>query len=252
LLKEERHRRLLEILGAEGRLVASELGDRLGVSGYTVRRDLEELSEAGHLQRVHGGAVARSRVGGTYDERRGQEVAGKRAVARAAVTLLQPGGVHILDGGTTALALVDELPPAFTATFVTHSPLVAAALAPRPDVEVVQLGGIVDRRAMVAVGAETIRGYERVSADVCFLGIWSLSVGGGIAGRYPEEAEVRRVMVGRADRVVGLCSADKLNTAAAFASAPATALTHIATEDGVPDAALQPFRELGIEVVTPA
>jgi DeoR/GlpR family transcriptional regulator of sugar metabolism len=252
VLKEERQQRLLEILGAEGRLVASELGERLGVSGYTVRRDLEELSEAGQLQRVHGGAVARSRVGDTYDQRAEQEVSGKRAVARAAATLVQPGGVHIIDGGTTALALVDALPSAVTGTFVTHSPLVAAALARRSGIEVVQLGGVVDHRAMVAVGAETIRAYERVSADVCFLGVWSLSVQGGIAGRYPEEAEVRRTMVARADRVVGLCSADKLNTAAAFASAPATALTHIATEPAVPESALAPFRELGIEVVTHA
>jgi DeoR/GlpR family transcriptional regulator of sugar metabolism len=252
VLKQERHARLLEILGAEGRLVASELGDRLGVSGYTVRRDLEELSDAGHLQRVHGGAVARSRVGATYGERVGQEVAGKQAVARAAATLLPPGGVAILDGGTTALALVDAIPAGHTGTFVTHSPLVGAALAGRRGIEVVLLGGIIDGRAMVAVGAETIRGYERVSADVCFLGVWSLSTGGGIASRYPEEAEVRRAMVARADRVVGLCTADKLNTAAAFASAPATALTHIATEATVPESALTPFRELGIDIVTPA
>ena len=102
---------------------------------------------------------------------------------------------------------------------------------------------------MVAVGAETIRAYERVTADVCFLGVWSLHVDAGITGRYREEAEVRRVMVERADRVVGLTTRDKLGTVSAFASAPASALTHLAVEPGTPEELLAPFRELGIAIV---
>ena len=247
MLKEERQRRILELLAREGRLVAAELPDRLRVSGYTVRRDLEELAEAGLLQRVHGGAVPRSPVAPSYAEREEQSLEGKRAVAAAAAGLWEPGQVAIVDGGTTALALAGLLPPA---TFVTHSPLVAAALAERDRPDVVLLGGTLDPGPMVAVGAETIRGYERITADVCFLGIWSLHAGAGITGRYREEAEVRRVMVERADRVVGLTTRDKLGTVSAFASAPATALTHLAVEPDTPDELLAPFRELGIAIVS--
>ncbi|MET4225629.1 DeoR/GlpR family DNA-binding transcription regulator [Oerskovia enterophila] len=250
MLKDERQARILDLLRTEGRVVASELPERIGVSGHTVRRDLAELSEAGHLQRVHGGAVARSRVASTYEGRSRQESGGKIAVARAAATLWSPGAVAILDGGTTALALVDALPADHHGTAVTHSPPVAVALARLPGVEVVVLGGTLDRRAMVTVGAQTVRGYESVAADVCFLGVWSLSPEGGVSSGYHEEAEVRRTMVQRADRVVALASRDKLGTVAAFASAPATALTHLATEPGLPDALLAPYRELGIEVVT--
>lgn len=255
MLKEERQGRILEILGGEGRVVAADLTARLGVSGYTVRRDLEELSAAGALRRIHGGAVARSRVADTYARRERQSVEGKIAVARAAAQLLPPGGVSIVDGGTTALHLVDEIPAGYEGTIVTHSPLVAARLAARSTdygrgrVEVVLVGGILDPRAMVAVGAETLRAYERVSADVCFLGVWSVSAHGGIASRYPEEAEVRTTMVARADRVVGLATRDKIGTAAAFRSAPATALTHLAVEADTPPAPLAPLEELGILIL---
>jgi DeoR/GlpR family transcriptional regulator of sugar metabolism len=57
------------------------------------------------------------------------------------------------------------------------------------------------------------------------------------------------VLVGCADRVVGLASREKLGTAAAFAIAPASALTHLATEPGLPEAVLTPFRELGLHVL---
>ena len=70
--------------------VATELPDRLGVSGHTVRRDLDELAEARSLQRVHGGALARSPVAASYEDRQVQAVAGKIATARAAATLLEP------------------------------------------------------------------------------------------------------------------------------------------------------------------
>ena len=246
MLKEERQQRILAILRSEGRVVATELQRALGVSGYTIRRDLDELAELRHLQRVHGGALARSAVAPTYEERSRQSVEGKQAVARAAATLLQPGDTVIVDGGSTALALVEAIPPGHTGTFITHSPPVAAALAGR---EVVMIGGTLDARAMVCVGAQTIDAYSRITADVCFLGIWSIHATAGISSGYYEEAEIRRLLVNRADRVVGLASRDKLGTTAQFGIAPATALTHLATEPDVPAEVLDPFSELGIKLV---
>jgi DeoR/GlpR family transcriptional regulator of sugar metabolism len=249
VLKEERQRRILDLLQQEGRVVATELQHELGVSGYTIRRDLDELADARHLQRVHGGALARSAVAPTYEERSAQSVAGKRAVANAAASLLEPGQTVIVDGGSTALALVDAIPQSHSGTFITHSPPVAAALAARPGLETIVIGGTLDPRAMVATGAQTIEAYGRITADVCFLGIWSVHAGVGISSGYYEEAEVRRVLVQRADRVVGLASRDKLGTTAQFAIAPATALTHLATEPDVPAELLDPFAKLGIRVV---
>jgi DeoR/GlpR family transcriptional regulator of sugar metabolism len=249
LLKGERQRRILEILADTGRLVATELPDVLGVSTYTVRRDLDELAEAGRLQRVHGGALARSPVASTYEGRQSQSVAGKREVARAAVTLLRPGQVAILDGGSTALALAEAIPPEHTGTFVTHSPPAAEALGRHPGLEVVVVGGRLDRRAMVAVGGQTIDAYRAIAADVCFLGVWSVHAEHGISEGYPDEAELRRVLLERADRVVGLATSEKLGTVAPFRVAPADALTHLATERDAPAELLAPLSELGVEIV---
>jgi DeoR/GlpR family transcriptional regulator of sugar metabolism len=252
VLKQERHGKILEILERDGRVVATKLPGVLGVSGYTVRRDLEELAATGRLQRVHGGALARSTVPRTYEARRVEAVAGKIATARAAATLLEPDQVAILDGGSTALHLVDAIPIGHTGTFVTHSPPVAEALGRRGGFDVVVVGGSLEPRAMVAVGARTLETFRGVSADICFLGIWSLHAERGISTGYHEEAEVRRVLVERADRVVALASREKLGTVAPFTIAPATALTHLATEPAVPADVLEPFADLGIQIVTGA
>src|SRR4051794_18900010 len=91
LLKDERQSRILDELAASGRVVATELQALLGVSLHTIRRDLDELAEAGGLIRVHGGALPRSRTAPTYDGRRAQGVEGKREIAAAAAGLLEPG-----------------------------------------------------------------------------------------------------------------------------------------------------------------
>lgn len=251
LLKGERQQRILAALGASGRVVATELQGELGVSAYTIRRDLDELADAGRLQRVHGGAlaVARSGVATTYAGRGAQSVAGKREVGRAVAALLVPGQVTILDGGSTALAVADAIPPDYAGTIVTHSPPAAVALAAHEGVEVVLIGGTLERRAMVAVGATTIKAYASIRADTLLLGVWAVHAEHGLSEGYHEEAEVRRVLLSRADRVVGLATADKLGTVAPFGYGPATALTHLATERAVGEETLTPFRELGTEIV---
>ncbi|GER90339.1 hypothetical protein KDW_45010 [Dictyobacter vulcani] len=57
MLKEERQRHIVERLHQEGKILATDLVVQLKVSEDTVRRDLNELAEAGILQRVHGGAL---------------------------------------------------------------------------------------------------------------------------------------------------------------------------------------------------
>jgi len=249
MLKEERHGRIRELLASSGALPAAELAQRLGVSADTVRRDLDELARAGELQRVRGGALARSPVPRSYGGRGEHALAGKLETARAAATLLARDQVVIIDGGSTALALAELVPAGHTGTFVTHSPPVAGALARHPGIEVVVVGGILDRRAMVCTGAQTVDAYRAINADVCFLGVWSLHAEHGLSEGYAEEARVRSVLLERAGRVVALASREKLATVAPFAIGPATAITDLATERGTPAQLLAPFAELGIRIV---
>lgn len=57
MLADQRHQTILERVRLHGRVKATELAGELGVSEITVRRDLNDLHDAGLLTRVHGGAV---------------------------------------------------------------------------------------------------------------------------------------------------------------------------------------------------
>ncbi len=69
MLKEERQQQLLDGLKRDGKVVAVEISAVLNVSEDTIRRDLNELAEAGLLRRVHGGAVAKALNATAYHNR---------------------------------------------------------------------------------------------------------------------------------------------------------------------------------------
>ena len=60
---EERQSRTLALVREETFLDIRSLTQRLDVSVATVRRDLDELEQAGLLRRTHGGAVSISQAG---------------------------------------------------------------------------------------------------------------------------------------------------------------------------------------------
>ena len=54
---EERQQAIADEVRRIGRASVADLAGRFSVTSETVRRDLATLERAGHLQRVHGGAV---------------------------------------------------------------------------------------------------------------------------------------------------------------------------------------------------
>lgn len=59
-LAPARHAHILAALARDGIVRVSQLTEQLGVAPVTLRRDLQQLEEDGHLERVHGGAVSAS------------------------------------------------------------------------------------------------------------------------------------------------------------------------------------------------
>ncbi len=75
-----RQRDILKTLQQTRQVDVTELAQRFGVSGMTIRRDLAELDEAGQLHRVHGGAIIRRAP--AYGSRASTQAGEKAAIAR--------------------------------------------------------------------------------------------------------------------------------------------------------------------------
>jgi DeoR/GlpR family transcriptional regulator of sugar metabolism len=247
MLTAERRNEILTRLNRDGKVVASELVDALGVSEDTVRRDLRELAAGGLVQRVHGGALPPAPATASFSERLRVAPEAKAHLAEAALPLLDGAEVLLLDGGTTALELARRLPADRECTVLTNSPPVAAALAAHPRVEVVLIGGRLLKGAQVTVGGEAVDALRRVHADACVLGICSLHPEFGMTVPDHDEAHVKRAMVESAAEVIALATADKLHTAAPWVVGPLSDVTHLVTDAG--EALTAEYAAAGLSVI---
>jgi DeoR/GlpR family transcriptional regulator of sugar metabolism len=248
MLTTQRKKLLLARLAAEGQLVAKALALELGTSEDTIRRDLRELAAEGLLQRVHGGALPASAAMGDLAVREQVSTADKVALGRFGASLVKPGQVVILDGGTTALQVARHLAPGLRATIVTHSPTVAVELAQHAGIEILMLGGRLFRHSMVNVGAAVIDAASRLRADLFFLGVTGIHPDAGLSTGDAEEAAVKRALHERAAETVVLASPEKLMAASPFIVAPLAQASLLVVARGTPARVTRALRAGGVEV----
>ena len=252
MLPAERKRLILQSIGADGRVVASELSQRFEVSEDTIRRDLRELAAEGLLHRVHGGALPlpRAPVSASHAARVGQATAAKAAIAQAAAALFRDGQVITIDSGTTPLQVAEHFPPQLSATVVTHSLPVLRALAGRANLELIAIGGRVLGDSLATAGPTAVDAFRALRADVCILGVAGVDVDAGLTALNYEESLVKRAIALGATQVVAVAAAEKLGTAGPFDVVPVDRLTHLVTDRAADAGVLQRFRDAGLEVIT--
>jgi len=221
----------------------------LGVTEDSVRRDLRELAAAGLCQRVYGGALPVSPAVADYATRTSVSPASKQRIAAAAAALIEPGSAVLLDGGTTALAVAAALPPDLTATVITHSPTVAAALVDHPTVEVFVLGGRLFKHSAVTCGAAAAEAAGGVHADLFLLGVTGVHPNAGLTTGDPDEAAMKRTLAGRAADTYVLASREKIGAASPYTVLPLQAVSGIITDASSDLPLLDELRQAGVTIL---
>lgn len=254
-MKTERHRSIIELLDDRGTVSVTELSELLEVSEMTVRRDLFELERTGVLRRVHGGAT---RVGGRAYEppfrvREGQDTERKRGIAVAAAELVEHGDAIALDVGSTVLLMVEPLAAVRQLTIVTASLRLAWAVASTHALEqaarLIVTGGVVRAEEFSMTGQSASDSYRSMRLDKAFVGVGGLSVTAGATDFNLEDAEIKRVMIRSARKVIVLADASKLNTESFAQVADVGAIDVLVTDDGADRATIQAFEQAGVDVV---
>jgi DeoR/GlpR family transcriptional regulator of sugar metabolism len=250
MLVAERREVLLARLQAEGKLIAKDLAHELGVSEDSLRRDLRDLAAAGLCQRVYGGAVPVSPALASYTARRAVEPDSKERVAKRAAALIAQGDRVILDGGTTTLALVRSLPRDLSATVITHSPTIAAALIEHPGIETFLLGGRVYKHSAVTCGAAAAEAARAISADLFMLGVTGVHPREGLTTGDVEEAAMKRTLAGRAADTYVLASVEKIGAASAYAVMAIADVAGVVTDAPVSDPVLREIEGAGTRIIS--
>jgi DeoR/GlpR family transcriptional regulator of sugar metabolism len=228
---------------------ATALAKEFLVSEDAIRRDLRALAAEGKCKRVYGGGLPISPDGAPFEHRLLNDSKEKRALALAALTLVSEASTVFLDSGSTNLALAREMPPDRSLTIATNSISIASALLERKNLKVIVLGGEIDRETGAAIGLSAIREAERLSFDLCFLGACAVSASLGIGAFYMADAEFKRTLIARSDRIAALVTMDKVETRAPFQVAALAVLDHVVLESGTSGETVSTFSNAGPKVI---
>lgn len=249
MLSAERQALLLARLSSERKLVAKDVAAELGLSEDTIRRDLRELAAAGLCQRVYGGALPVSPAVADYETRTAIAPESKNAVARRAAGLIRTGSTVILDGGTTTLAVVAALPRDLACTVITHSPTIAVALMPLPEIEVFLLGGRLFRHSAVTSGAAAAEAAQAISADLFLLGVTGVHETEGLTTGDADEAAMKRTLARRAVETWVLASSEKVGAVSRFAVLPLAEVAGVITDVPADDPTASALAASGVTVL---
>ena len=176
LKQRERLNRMLELLATHGRISVHDAVEAFGVSGATIRRDLDHLASQQLIRRTRGGAVAMI----TYDLPLGykadKNLEGRQRIGSLAASVVEAGDVVGIAGGPLALEVARSLSARAefvdhveAITVVTNAVNVAYELSRRPHIRLLVTGGTVHLRSSSMAGEIAKESVRRYRLDHLFI-----------------------------------------------------------------------------------
>lgn len=250
LFAEQRKQRIIEFLGQHQSVRVADLCLLLQASPASVRRDLQELHEAGLLTRTHGGAVHTSTASfePSLAEKEDLLRAEKIAIAHVAIELIQEGDTVMLDAGSTTLEIARLLRHTRGVTVLTNALNIALELA-SGDIEVTVTGGTLRQRTQSLVGPITENVLAGLHVDKLFLGTNGLDLKRGLTTPNVSEAQSKRAMIDSAREVIVVADHSKFGCVAFSQICPFDKVHCLITDAGAPVEFLKAVEKAGVKVL---
>lgn len=214
MLQFERQEILLRHVNQYRKADVRTLGQLLGVSMVTVRRDIDDLAAKGLVMKTHGGVLS-ARSGLAYEipfaAKSEANIAAKRSIGLAAAGLAGAGETIIIDSGSTTLEMARQLEPQ-PLTVLTNDLMIAVELAAKRPLQLIVAGGTLQESVYALTGNQTIDFFRSVHVDKAFMGCDAIDLSFGISNRSMEEVAIKRAMMDAADQVILLTDSSKLNS----------------------------------------
>jgi DeoR family glycerol-3-phosphate regulon repressor len=210
-----RQSEIISLLRANGRVTVEELTALFAVSPQTIRRDLNEMSEARIITRVHGGAIVASSVQNlAYDARKLVAQQHKRLIGEATARLIADNSSLFINLGTTTEEVAHALAGHYGLLVITNNLNVAMELYRNRSLEVVIAGGNIRSSDGGIVGAAAVDLIRQFRVDTAVIGISAIDMDGTLLDFDIREVNVARSIIDNARRVILVSDSSKFSRSA--------------------------------------
>lgn len=196
---ETRRAAIVVAVRQRGFVTIEALASQFGVTVQTIRRDLNELSAEGRLERYRGGGGLPSSVENVaYADRRTTLLSEKTRIGRLAASRIPSHCSVFLNIGTTPEAVARELVRHDDLSIVTNNLNVAVGLAEATDFRIVVAGGTIRNRDGAVLGQLTCDTLSQFRVDVAVIGISGIDGDGALLDYDYEEVRATQTILAHA------------------------------------------------------
>ena len=247
----DRHQFILKKLQEKGKVSIPQLVDEMQVSGVTIRKDLKMLEEKKLLFRTRGGGSVNNpyAIERPINEKEYIKSDEKKRIAKAALSLIGQNDSIIIGSGTTVFELARQLHPEKRIIVITPALKVALELCNRPNVEILQLGGLVHQSSSSTAGSFAERILDELSCGVLFLGVDGIDLEHGLTITNLTEASLNQKMIGLAQTVVVMADSSKFDRRGLGKICNLSQVDYIITDSEVDRDIVSQIEKTGVHVI---
>lgn len=247
----DRHEYILQRLKENGKVSILELTDLMEVSGVTIRKDLKLLEDKNLLFRTRGGGSINNPYAAerTINEKEFINSEEKQKIAKAAATLIGANDSIIIGSGTTVFELARCLHPQKHLTVITPALKVGLELSNRPNVEVLQLGGLIRQNSSSVAGSYAERILQEISCGMLFLGVDGIDPDFGFSITNIAEATLNQKMIETAQTVVILADSSKFDRRGLGKICGFDQVQYVITDNKASETSIKMIEDKGVKVI---
>lgn len=228
---EDRHREIVSLAQARGRVQVEDLASHFKVSAQTIRKDLNFLYERGQLVRIHGGAEFPSGIENVeYTARRLIAANEKAAIGRAVADLIPDNASLFINIGTTTESVGDALVGHKGLMVITNNINVANKMRVHKECEVVIAGGVVRGSDGGIVGEAAVDFIRQFKVDYAVIGTSALDEDGALLDYDFREVKVAQAIIANARHVILAADSTKFERSAPVRIAHLSQITTFVTD----------------------
>jgi DeoR/GlpR family transcriptional regulator of sugar metabolism len=216
------------------------------VSSMTLRRDLEALERQGRIIRIRGGAKSIAHLSmikeAVYTQRQVSNTPAKQRIAEKAAGLIASGRSIYIDSGTTCMTLAQRVPDQ-NLFVLTPAPNIAIELAKNANVKVNLTGGQLNRDTLTLSGFNATEYVRSINIDMAFMAASAFSIQNGFTCGDYYEAELKRLIIKKAQQVIMLVDSSKINIGMPYTFARLNQIQTLITDNILPDEYVKAIRQ---------
>lgn len=205
------------------------------VSLMTIHRDLDALENSGAVVKFRGGAKSVRHTGDPeFNVRMRANNAGKLAIAKKALSLIQPHTALFLDASTTNLAVAKNLPDIHLNVFTT-GPSIALELCRLHNPTVTLCCGTMNRKNLAVSGQNTLKMLEGINIDLAFIGVSGCSLDAGFTCGTESDMLVKQMVIRKARTSVLMCGREKFSCLMPYTFAKLEDVDYLISDEPLPE-----------------